>query len=267
MVRHFDIIEYDERILLVEARRDGPVESAGIDTVMIATQYLEPRGVDWDREYQRDVVCVLRNRLSGVDRNLIRERSEGGENARTAYHDAVLGLAHFVQRNVAVGHCVRGNPPIHQRMDNGMGESEIAIRNLALIRNQILPACLIGVLRPDVGLAGEAGKGDVDVVRGATEQAGAVARDAFEARVATDQVLLATRYEVADADRVTKTGVIDHADVGVVDLPVEVAGHSGDGPAKHRVIGDIGHPLPAYPDLTIIAQSLDVLLAVSHRHG
>ena len=76
---HLDIVEDDERVLLVEAGREGLVEGVGVDPVVVPADDLHPRGRHRNREDEGDVAGVPGNGTARIEGDLVRERAEGAE--------------------------------------------------------------------------------------------------------------------------------------------------------------------------------------------
>ena len=82
--RHLDFVEDDERVLLVEAGREGLVERVVVDAVVVPADDLHPRGRHRDREDEGDVAGVPGDGAARVEGDLVREWAEGAEEPRAA---------------------------------------------------------------------------------------------------------------------------------------------------------------------------------------
>ncbi len=222
---------------------------------------LESRRGHGDREGQRVGIGARRERGARVHEELVRERGEGGEDARAAHHDAARGVLHLVQGYLVA----RGGHVAARLVDGGLhdgvGEREIAPGHLLVKGDQVGRAARVAVDRPLVGSAREARHRGVEIVRRAAHDAHAVFCDALEARVPPHEVLARARNDVADVDEFARLGIGHQADVGRLVLQVEEGGHGARRAREGRVGGDVAHALAAHPDLAVVLQTLEKLLA------
>ncbi len=152
-------------------------------------------------------------------------------------------------------------------MNDGVREREVLVGDQSLVADEVLGALFVAVLAEHVGSTGEAGESHVDVVGRAAEHPDAVAREPVEGVVTALQVVGATGCEVTDADRLTVLGRRHQAVLGEALLPVEVAGHSGDRSGEAGMGGDVADAFAAEPNIALVSQAGDVLLAGSSAHG
>ena len=97
----------------------------------------------------------LRDRLAGIDGDLVGEGAKRGEDAGAAHHDPLAGLVHLFERYLAVDAVVGGDPPIHGGVDDGVGQRKIPLGDMTLKGSEVLGALFIAVGGPDARLAGE----------------------------------------------------------------------------------------------------------------
>ena len=234
---HLDVVEDHERVLLVEAGGQRPIERMGArGGGAVPAQEDQPGGVDGDREGQRIGVGARRDRQARVDGDLVGEGREGGEDAGPAHDDAVLGLAHLVEGDPVADDLWIGRL-VHRGLDDGVGERDVLAGQPLLEADEILRPFRVGAVRarPDGAAGREAGELDVHVVRGAPHQPDGRLGDARQAPVPPLEVVDRPGEHVAHADRLARLGIGDQALVGIPMLAVEDAGQGAGGLRQRRV--------------------------------
>jgi hypothetical protein len=156
---------------------------------------------------------------------------------------------------------------VDRGLHDGVGERQVAPRDLLLEGDEVRRAALVAIGRPLVGAAHEARDGDVEVVRRAAQHAHAVLGEALEACVSPQKVLARARDDVADVDRLARLRVGHEADLRRLVLEVEEPGDRARRAGEGRMRGDVAHALAAHPDLAVVLQPLEEFLASARRHG
>ena len=195
--RNLDVVEDDERVLLVETARQRMVVSIGPARDAVAAEELQARRRHRDRERQRVARAVGGNRVRRIDRELVRERGQRGQHSRAAHDDAVPGVLDLVERDVAAAGRDVGRRLVDGRVDDRVRQREIAPAQLLLKRDQVCRALFVSGDRPLVFAPGEAGEGDVEIVGRAAHQADRVLCDTLQAAVAALEVGPGARDHVA----------------------------------------------------------------------
>ena len=238
---HFNMIEDDEGVLLVEAAGKRRIERVAAHAVVVPAEDAQARRSHGDGERQGDLWLIDGHGVGRIDRDLIGERAERRQDPGAVNHDGVRRFVHLAQRQFAVDALVVGDALVNDGVDDGVGQRQIPLGDLALEGDEIVVALFVAGDSPQAWLPGEAGKGDVQVVRRPSKHAHAVARGLLETPVPARQILPAARNHVADMAVVA--GTLDEARFGMDVLPVEVASHAGKGTLEGRMAGDIGHRL------------------------
>src|SRR5213079_3077919 len=81
--RHQDIVEEHDAIHLLEARAERMIEMRAPEIKAVAAEEFEPLGAAGDREIDREraVLLAVPSEARRIDRDLICERPQRGENA------------------------------------------------------------------------------------------------------------------------------------------------------------------------------------------
>ena len=225
-----------------------------------------PRRAHRHAERQRVGVGALGQRRGGIDRELVGERRQGGQHARAAHDDAVLGVGDLVQGVDIAGRRRVAGRLVDGRLHDGVGERDVAAAQELLVGDQPLGAGLVAVEAPFVGPAGEAGKGDVHVVGRAAHQAHRILGDLAQRLAAARQILARARDHVADRDRLAGLRVRHQADLGMLVMEVEDLGQRMGGAAELGMVDDVGNALAVDPDLAGAAKAFQEFLARACRH-
>ncbi len=204
----------------------------------------------------------------GVDRQLVGERRQRRQHPGAADDDALSRLADLVQRNLAhrlLGLRLRA---VDLRVHDRVGRRQVAVAHQLLVGDQVGRALLVAAAGPDVGPAGEAGEGDVQVVRRAAHHARGGRRGQLDRPPAPLQVLLGARDQVGDVDQPAVVGRRRQHLVGVLVLQVVHTGHRLRGGAQLRMLERVRDLLPVQPDLARVAgQAVEELLAGARGGG
>src|SRR5262249_48673406 len=118
------------------------------------------------------------------------------------------------------------------------------------------------------GVGGAAHDHRVQEVRAAPHHAGAPLGPGLDHRAAPDQVVHAPRLDVRQAEPVAgRRRDVGHLLLtGRFELEVVEGGHRANAAAEAPIAGDVGHTLAVDPDLSTVAQPLDVRGAAPGSH-
>ena len=270
VARDLDVVEDHERILLVEARRQRPVEHVGPGRRRAVTaQEDQPRRLDGNGKREGVRLGARRQRLRRVDGDLVRERCQRRQDAGAAHHDARRGLAdlvhgHAVADDLRVGRLVDG------RMNDRMGEGHVLARDALLKAHDVVRALFVPArhAEPVVGARGEARELHAHVVGRAPHEADGGFGDPREPAVAALQIIDGARNHVADVDRLARFGIRGQAVVGERVLAVEHAGQRVRRAGERGMPGHVVHALAFEPQPACRAtESLEKLLAHARGQG
>ena len=263
---HLDLIEDQERVLLVEPRRERMIRSSAIYGVVIAADRVQSLCPDGYREAQCiDGIRVLWQWVCGVHEVLVCEGTERAQDLRTADNDPVLGAPDDAWWKLGIDAVDIANGFVDHRVDDRVRQGKITERDVALKCGERRTGAGVAVLFEQAALSDEARDGDVDVVGRAPEHAYRVAGQAVECAVAPPEIVVARRDDVAGVDQFASGGVFDETLVGVVVLVVEVLGDSAQGSGELWFIEDVDSPA-VEPDRAAVLQTADVLLASACTH-
>ena len=267
---HLDVVEDDERVLLVEPHREWVVEEVRVGPGRaVAAEEDQPGRVHRDREAQR----VLgrrsgRQRVAGIDRDLVGERRQRREDAAAPNDDAVLGVTDLVQRHrVALEHLVRG--AVDGRVHECVRQREVFTGEPLLERDEVVVALCVAAIRaqPRGSLACEPRERDVHVVRRAPHEPDGGLRDAHQSVVTALQILLRPRDHVAHVDELAGLGVGHQAVVGILVLAIEHRCQLMRRTREGRVVDDVVDAFVAQPHLALgCLQTLEELLTRACAH-
>jgi hypothetical protein len=100
ITRHFDVVENDEGVLLVEPARQRMIEPVGIDRDAVPAQKFETRRVHRNAERQRVRICGVGHGGARINGDLVGKGRERCQDARAAHDDAVLGVLNFMELDI-----------------------------------------------------------------------------------------------------------------------------------------------------------------------
>ncbi len=233
----------------------------------VAAEELEPGGGHRDREGEGGRVAARRQRRRRVDRQLVRERGQGRQDPRAPHHDTAGGLPHLVHRHLRLRRRHVAPRPVDGGMDEGVGQRPVVPGQELLVRDQVGRARLVAADRPLVRASRESGERHVHVVGRAAHDPHAPLRDPLEAAVAAREIGARARDQVAHVDRLAGLRIRHEADRRGLVLQVEERGHEARRAGERGMARDVAHALVAHPDLPLVAEALQKLLARACRHG
>ena len=265
--RHYHVIEDDDGVLLVEPAGEWVVEGVARGREAVAAEELHARRRHRKGERQRVAGGVLGDGLAGVDEHLVGEGGQRGQGAGTAHDDPVRRLAHLVEHDLAVAGVHVGQGLVDGGVDDGVGHRPVVEHGLPLEAHQVGGPLLVAVAGPHVATAGEAGHGDVEVVRTAPQQPEGGPGRALQRHVSASQVAGRAGDDVADVDQVAGR-LVDHQErLGLLVLQVVQRGHRLRRSGQRRVGGDVFDAPAVEPDLASVRQPVEELLAGPRSHS
>ena len=267
VLRHLDIVEDHEGVLLVEAPGQGVIVGVLRLREAVAAEDLHPRRGHRNAERQGVGVRALAQRKRRIDGHFVREGSECRQNTRATDNDARVGLADLMQSDVVARPWCVAQGLIDRRVDDGVGQRQIASAQLLLEGDEVLRAPLVAAHRPFVRPRGETGEGDVHVVRRAAHQPHAVLRPDLKGGVPLEQIVARARDHMAGVDQFTRFRIGDQASVGLRVLQIEHGGEFLGSAAECRMSGDVGDLFVTHIDIAGRLQAIKELSSCSCRHG
>ena len=169
---HEHVVEHDDRVDLLEARRERMVEVAAAEVEALATQEAQAGRVARDRERER-VGRVLGRALEhrrGHDEDLVGERADRREDARAPDHDAVVVAVDDAGRERRAALLRDADRAVRLRVHERMREQQVVVAHVLVVALHVLAVAAL-VLAEPVGRGGERHERAVAVVARATEGA------------------------------------------------------------------------------------------------
>ncbi len=255
------VVEHEDRVVLVEARRQRIVErraDLGCDLfVRGAAEKFHPGRVHRHDEHDREIGIAGRGRRVLTEEIVMRERRRGRHHLGARHDHAGVGL--LLDRDIDVLDLVGRPPAIDRRVhDRVVHEQDVLLRAL-------VPSLRVGgELAVIVGVGAERVHQRRLVVRRAAHPAIGHARPGGDRRLLRHQLLARARdpkifMRVAARARVGRRG--QHVlGLGVVQRVVE-ASQRARRIAERGMRGDVLDPLAVDIDLPPVAQALEIFLA------
>ncbi len=136
-----------------------------------------------------------------VDGNFVGIGSQGCQHTRTANDDRISCFADLVERHRSTALLSLRLGAVDLGIDQGVGEAEVVVPDVLLVANQVLRASLIASSSPHIGPTGEAGEGDIQIVRRPSHHPRCRCRDDLAGASPSFEVLTRPRDEVRDIDQ------------------------------------------------------------------
>ena len=187
----------------------------------ITTNKLEAGCIHRNAKSQRIIIRAGQQWRTGIDGDFIGKRRQRRQNTRTAHDNAVFGFTYLAQRDFVAGLGRIAFGLVDRRLDDGVGQRDIAATQKFLIPDKIFRAFFIAIGTPLVGTSGEARVGHIHVIGRTAHDTNGILRRPLQSLVAPLQVFLGTRDHVADVDLFAGFRIRHQAIIGKRMLQIE----------------------------------------------